>query len=376
MTAAARVARRFLASDPVIGRVASRQLVKDAQRAFTLSRPRIVALLEAKDIPAAKARFLELGQQLEPLASALDGVKFSRPDEQRKLTNVIGWLRHLRRAFDSRSLELDETIQDIYIHNQLDALADTLKSLSRVAERIEGYAKLEKSFSHGPWQIVNKYGFSVPEYAKPLEVLDKASALISARGFGNALYGQVFLDSVVSRPGVAGEYFKADDTISLTVDAKRRHADVFTMVHEIGHRRWHKHLSAPQRDQYEDLYSAGGLTVGQRQDLFQALVKGEFRPVAAKRFLRERDLPIAEYFKEIGASPKDYWRAYSEGGAWVERQIVRPNHRYVRLKSFKVETVSSYADTNVSEDFAETFATYVFGMPMPASVMRRFQLTL
>jgi hypothetical protein len=360
----------------VATRYASKQLVNDAIQAFRAARPRIEALLQAKNIPAAKERFLELGRELAPLASALDNIKFSRPDEQRKLKNVIGWLRHLQRAFDSRSLELDETIQDIHIHNHLESLADTLKSLSRVADRIEGYAKVEKTFSHGPWQIVNKYGFSVSEYAEPLEVLDKASDRVRAKGFGDLLYGEVLLDTKVSRPGVAGEYFKASDSIALTVDAKNQHSDVFTLVHEIGHRRWHKHLSTAQQEQYEDLYSAGGLTVDQRQDLFQALVKGEFRPAAAKKFLREKGLPVAEYLKEIGASPKDYWRAYSEAGAWVERQVVRPNHRYVRLKSVKVETVSSYAATNVREDFAETFATYVFNMPIPSSVMKRFELTL
>lgn len=360
----------------VAARYASKQLVQEAQRAFNTARGQVLRLLQAKDISGARKRFLELGEQLLPLATALDHVKFSRPDEQRKLKSVIGWLRHLRRAFESRSLELDETIQEIHIYNHLDSLADTLKSLSRVADRIEGYVKIEKVFSHGPWQIVNKYGFSASEYEEPLEVLDKASALLSAKGFGNLLYGQVQLDTRVSRPGIAGEYFKTSDSISLTVDARKRNSDVFTLVHELGHRRWHQHLSAAQRDQYEDMYSAGGLTVEQRQDIFQALVKAEFKPAIAKRFLREKDLPVAEYLKEIGASPKDYWRAFSEGGAWVEKQIVRPNHRYVRLESQKVETVSTYAQTNVGEDFAETFATYVFGQPIPESVMKRFGLTL
>jgi hypothetical protein len=48
----------------------------------------------------------------------------------------------------------------------------------------------------------------------------------------------------------------------------------------------------------------------------------------------------------------------------------------VRLKSRRVETVSDYAGKNVQEDFAETFATYVFNMPIPPSVMQRFELTL
>jgi hypothetical protein len=378
MSVAARVAERILARSRVglVARVASRQLVKDAIQAFAKARPRIEALLDAKNVTEAKERFLELGRDLQPLAAALDNVKLSRPDEQRKLKNVTERLRVLKYPFEDRFLEGDDGESDAWIYQSLDQIGNVLKSLVRMAERIEGYAKVEKTFAHGPWVIINKYGFSVSEYAEPLQVLDAASALIRAKGFGNALYGKVELDTKVSRPGIAGEYYKQSDSITLTVDAQNRQSDVFTLVHELGHRRWHQHLSAAQRDQYEDLYSPGGLTVEQRQDMYQALAQSEFKPGAAKRFLRERDLPVAEYLKEIGASPKDYARAHREGQPWVERQIVRPNHRYVRLKSQKVETVSSYADTNVKEDFAETFATYVFGMPIAESIMQRFRLTL
>lgn len=376
MNVAARVAQRFLGSDPVERRVASRQLVKEAQGVFNRARPRIDALLAAGEPEAAKERFLELGRELAPLATALDDVKLSRPDEQRKLKNVMQWLRVLRYPFEERFLEGDARELDVWIDQSLGQIGNVLKSLARVADRIEGYVKLEKEFDHGPWRIVNKFGFSVTEYSEPLSVLDMASERVRAKGFGNLLYGKVFLESVVSHPGVAGEYFKANDTVALSVDARGRHSDVFTMVHELGHRRWNQHVSASVQERYEDLYAAGGLTLEQRQDIFQALVKGEFRPGAARRFLHDKTLPVAEYLKEIGVSPKHYWQAYSEGQPYVEKQIVRPSQRYVRLKSWRVETVSDYAGTNVQEDFAETFATYVFNQPIPPSVMERFGLTL
>jgi hypothetical protein len=359
----------------VAHRYASRKLVTDAIQAFKQARPRIEALLRA-DVPTAKERYLELGKALHPLASALDDVKITRPDEQRKMKNVVTWLKVLRYPFESRFLEGDDDEQSIWIHQSLGQIGNVLTSLARVGDRIEGYVKLEKEFDHGPWRIVNKYGFSAAEYSEPLSVLDEASERVRAKGFANLLYGKVFLESVVSRPGVAGEYFKVSDSVALSVDARGRNSDVFTMVHELGHRRWNQHVPVPVRERYEDLYSAGGLTVEQRQDIFQALVRGEFKPGAAKRFLHDKSLPVAEYLKEIGVSPKHYWRAYSEGQPYVEKQIVRPNHRYVRLKSRKVETVSDYAGTNVQEDFAETFATYVFNMSIPPSVMKRFELTL
>lgn len=373
---AARVAERWSMAASVARRYASRQLVADAIRAFKQARPRIEALLRAGNVPAAKEHYLELGKALHPLASALDDVKITRPDEQRKLKNVITWLKVLRYPFEERFLEGDEAEQDSWIDQSLGQIGNVLPSLARVADRIEGYVKLEKEFDHGPWRIVNKYGFTVAEYGEPLSVLDKAAERVQAKGFGNLLYGKVFLESIVSRPGIAGEYFKANDVIALSVDAKNRQSDVFTMVHELGHRRWNQHVAAPVREQYEDLYSAGGLTVEQRQDIFQALVKGEFKPGAAKRFLRDPTLPVAEYLKSINVSPKHYWKAYSEGQPYVEKQIVRPNQKYVRLKSWQVEIVSDYAGTNVQEDFAETFATYVFNMPIHPSVMRRFELTL
>jgi len=373
---ASRVAERWATPANVARRYASRQLVTDALQAFKRARPRIEALLRAGDAPAAKERYLELGKALQPLASALDDVKITRPDEQRKMKNVVTWLRVLRYPFEERFLEGDADEQDIWISQSLGQIGNVLTSLARVADRIEGYVKVEKEFDHGPWRIVNKYGFSPGEYSAPLSVLDDASERVRAKGFGNLVYGKVFLESVVSRPGVAGEYFKANDSIALSVDARGRHSDVFTLVHELGHRRWNQHVPPDVRDQYEDMFSAGGLTVEQRQDIFQALVKGEFQPRAAKRFLQDKALPLTEYLKEINFSPKDYARAHREGQPYVERQIVRPNHRYVRLKSRQVETVSDYARTNVQEDFAETFATYVFNMAIPPSVMDRYRLTL
>lgn len=371
---AARVACRY------VWRVqGSKALVRQALRDYREAQVEIAALLKKEDVPSAKQRFVELGVALKPLATALDGVKISRPDEQRKLKNVRMWLGRLQRAFDS--VDRHEGLGDleVYLYNTLDWIGETLKSLRNVRDRLEGYAAVEKTFRHGPWTIDNRYGYSKGEYVEPLGCLDEASQRIQAKGLGSVLYGEVRLESPQQDPGVAGRYWEASDLVLLHIGVRHRHSDVFTLVHELGHRYWHKVMSPAQRDVYEDQYSSGGLTLGQREDIYQALVKAQFRPATARKFLRDPSLPIVEFVKQFGGyggKASENWKAYQEGHTWVERQIVRPKERYLRLDAVQVETVSEYARTNVREDYAETFASYVFGHAIPDSVMQRFAPTL
>lgn len=359
----------------VVRRYAATVDAKAILRAFRTQRAAIEKALEAENVQESRRLFIELGESLQPLANALEGVVIQRSDEQRKLKNVKQWLHRIRYPFKPEYLNEPDAEVLSWIWGSLGNIEEALQSISRVADRIQGYQAIEKEFQHGPFKIVNKYGFRPEEYAEPLQLLDSATSKLEGAGFKNLAYGLVFLEKA---SGYAGIYHATDDTIGLNVEAKNRFSSLYTVIHEFGHRYWHKNLSSAQRDAYEDIYAHGRvLTVEQRQDMWQALKEADFQPAKAVRLLRDQSLAdrFLVYWKErvksTGWTSKDLV-AHPE---YVERNFLSPNTKYVYL-DLPVVTVSDYAKTNVKEDFAENFAHHVLKMKIPEAVMERFGPTV
>lgn len=350
---------------------------------FQRLRPKIEAAVKSEELDKAVALFQQLGDTLRPLATILDGVTITRTDEARKLKNVKIWLNHLKYPFDPKWVLEDNALA--WIWHSLGTVEEALKSLGRVEDRLVGYKTVEKTFKHGPFVVENRFGYRPEEYEESLTVLDQAAGKIQKAGFGSILYGDIILVTSKQggiRLGWAGLYRPEQDHIVLNVEAKHRYDDVFTLVHELGHRHWYKGLTGAQRVAYEHLYAqGGGLPLEAREDMWQALVKAEFSPKRAVGYLRDKSLgdTLQAYTKaRFDRTPqKELWNTYQKGGApWMEKNFIRPRDAYVFVERTKVVTVSDYARTNVKEDYAETFAHYVLGMPIPDEVMGRFRLAL
>ncbi len=370
----------------VVARYVLARTVKDYLQEFRRVAPTIEKDIRDGNIDAAKEKFVALGEALAPLATMLDGVRFERKDEQRKMQNVLQWLRSLKSSFAAKYLQGDQLDIETWISMQLPGLEDTLKSLARVQDRLDAYKTVEKSFQHGSFKIINRFGYRPEEYEAALQVFDKAADKLRSKGFGDLLYGDVHLvggSEGKGRKGWAGMYRAATDDILLNAEAAHRFDDVFTMVHEFGHRQWYKKLSGGQQEAYEDHYSGkAGIDLAARQDMWQALVKGDFSPRKALPYLKDPSLEEAflSWFKYVysgsrgGMSQKDLLSAYQRGEPWLENNFVRPKTRYVfPADETETVTVSQYARTNVKEDFAETFAHYVLGMSLPPEALERFQ---
>lgn len=372
--------RRFAASERVVARYLQAQDVAPYVKSFS----RLKALIEKNllngDVASARKRFQDLGEALKPLATMLDGVRFERKDEQRKMKNVIDWLHRLKYPFDPKYLNQDDARVQAWISQSLDTIGEALKSLYRVRDRLQSYSQVEKEFSYGPFTIVNRYGYRPEEYADSLKLLDTATEMIRAKGFGKVLYGKVYLVGKQQGRSYAGMYVESEDRVLLNVEARNRFDSVHTLVHELGHRWWNKMLSSGERSTYEDHYlgtAQGGLTVQDRQDMFQALVQAGFSPRRAQGYLRDKSLSesLLDWFKYVfsGQRQQDLVAAYQRGEGWVEKNFVRPKQRMVFLtEDTPTVTVSAYAKTNVKEDFAETFAFYVTGKSIPPEVMERW----
>jgi hypothetical protein len=351
-------------------RQASVVSVKEYLQSFLQFKRLIEKSLKLGDVLTAKRDFVLLGEALQPLANILSGVHFSRDDEKRKMKNIQHWLYRLQYPFSAKSLDTEAI--DTWISLTLETIEEALKSLLRVQDRLQGYLQVEKMFSWGPFTIHNHYGFAPGEYAKTLEILSQAMQAIKSKGLGEVLYGDVTLRGG-SKEGwlYSGLYDPSADRVFLNVDVTSR--AMRTLVHEFGHRLWFKVLTQAQRDLYEDLHAKEGLTLEDRQQMFQALVAADFAPNKVKLPLNLQE-GFRIWFKDVfeGVSIKGLASAYARGERWMEKNFVRPSTRRVLLKS--PDVVSQYATTNLSEDFAETFTEIVLGHSVPAGVQARWDI--
>jgi len=362
--------------------VAQRYLLATAaitpQQALALVQRYERQLLGKMDDPAELKRlYLEMAEQIRPLASALDGVVMQRTDEARKLKNVKSWLAMIRRRTDPTSFDDTRPERwDTAVSAWLIDLTDALKSLTRVKDRLTGYSSVEKVIPHGKYEIINKHGYRPEEYADALALLDDASEKIKQAGFGQAVYGTVILEAHTDR-GYAGIYHHESDVIGLNMAARNRINGVYTLVHELGHRVWHKLVSDQQRDRYEDLYYGTAplsFSLQTRELFWEALEASSWDARSAR----------ARLPKELQSAFSEYWADYKKGNVLpnqknlgvslevVRQQFVRPKHRYYVIDHRTLSSVTDYGQTNVKEDFAEVFAHYCSKMRLTPDAAERF----
>jgi hypothetical protein len=183
---ASRVARRFLALESP----------KEMLKLLEGARARITPLLRDESrVEELKQVYLTMAEKVRPLASALEGVYLQRPDEARKLKNLQAWLRTVDRRTRPDLFDNAEDAREVQIavHMYLEDLESALKSIIRSGPRIEGYTQIEKTIRHGPFTLVNSFGFRPEEYSEPLRLFDAATEAVNKAGFGAALYGDVRL---------------------------------------------------------------------------------------------------------------------------------------------------------------------------------------
>jgi len=266
------------------------------------------------------------------------------------------------------------------LHMSLESLLETMKALVRIEDRLEEYKSVERNFKHGPFDIRNDFGFKPEEYQRPLDTLDKASAAIKAAGYGKVLYGTVILagHKTNSHLSYAGLYKKDGDLVYLNVESKYRFNDIYTLIHEFGHRYWHQFMTETQRDSYETLYSgtSNPLTVADRELMWEALLRSEFDVRKAKGFLPEqlRETFSAYWKQHIRVTLKPTPMEYQRSPKSLHDMFVRPRVKFFHFDDDRPTSVTDYGRTNVKEDFAEVFAHVITGQNLTPDAEARFNL--
>ena len=322
--------------------------------------------------------YLEMAKRIRPLGSLLQDVTIQRSDEARKLKSVQQWLRVVLLRTDPEKIEeIPDDELDVALPMRLESLIDTLKSLARVESRLTDYTSVEKVIPHGAYKILNQHGFRPDEYQGVIQLLDAASEVIARAGFGQAVYGEVSLES---KPGQrwAGLYSHRSDDISLNMGVNHRDGSaVYSLVHELGHRVWFKFLSETQREHYEDQYFGTAplrFSLQDREQFWHAWEESGWDARAArKRLPVPLQEPFAAYladYKKHGVSPNT--KGLQISPEMLRRQFVRSDARYIVLDHKDLSSVTDYGQTSVLEDFAEVFAHHCLGYRLTLDARDRF----
>ncbi len=139
--------------------------------------------------------------------------------------------------------------QDIY--KWWDTNGKRVKFLIEAAEnwpvKSEGTDEL---FTLGPFKVHNAVGAKGAELdslKKGLERVEKAVKSNPVPGFARVLYGDVHVVPRITKAHHAAWYYPGDDSLYLRRAKSTGIDEVHALIHELGHRYWHKFAAEPQK---------------------------------------------------------------------------------------------------------------------------------
>lgn len=253
--------------------------------------------------------------------------------------------------------------------------------------------RIDDGFPHGDFTVVPMKGVSGKDIEECLAALDKAAGFIRKK-FPQILYGKVYLGTSVGRGyGNVAIYVADHDTISLSTRIRETVGDVHAICHELGHRYFNKFWkNKDQRDQFWRLSVEPQYEVVEFDKATRAKLADEFISNAEK--MRKNEKPpvstlLGTWISELKNHPAQLREiqqlgrkfTYDEDDSVREKlwdALAIPNGpSVVQVRTNKVVreplAVSDYAKrTNWKENFAEAFAFYVMGKPLPAEITEIF----
>lgn len=108
----------------------------------------------------------------------------------------------------------------------------------------------DELFTLGPFKVHNTVGAKGAELEslkKGLERVEKAVKSNPVPGFARVLYGDVHVVPRITKAHHAAWYYPGDDSVYLRHTKSTGMDEVHALVHELGHRYWHKFAAEPQK---------------------------------------------------------------------------------------------------------------------------------
>ena len=241
---------------------------------------------------------------------------------------------------------------------------DLYRSYIDAADRIVKKGELHSDESSGTTEtagcftLINAGGFTPEQMADVAKVVEKASSMVKAKGFGKVCYGTIQVTNNISNAKILAFYAVQTDEMFVRGNLKgRQNPAVGTFIHELGHRLHVKFLMS-QNDQIKSLYNA--------------LLKGE--DLASKELLEDKTKwpKPGDTHEEKGETLVVDRVGLNRTYDWTVFMHLKDDLKSVFTVSLvgwlakkgikKKETfITPYARTNASENFAEMFENYVQG---------------
>lgn len=265
-----------------------------------------------------------------------------------------------------------------YVVMQLEPWGKKLRTLELASQATDE----DREFKHGDFMVTPMPGVTKAETDGALEALDAAASKVRAK-FPEVLYGKVFFSTHLSAK-TSAHYVHADDTVHLSVRARKRFSDIYTLIHELGHRYDHQKF----------------LKSDFRKEFWALSTRREFEKVVFDEKLRDtiatEAVEIAKARKAKkpfrGMSPElEMWASEPMNTRWVKDVMTdflnghtdeatlhkqMKGNRDVTITTDKLLhgplSVTPYGATKPTENFAEAFAHYVLDMPMPQQFVELF----
>ena len=228
----------------------------------------------------------------------------------------------------------------------------------------------DRAIKRDGFTIVPMPGLKKAEIEVALQALDEAAGKIRSK-FPQVLYGNVFFSTHLTTK-TAAHYVNSDDSIHLSVRIQKRYSDVYTLIHELGHRYDHKFLKSSVRDEFWALST---------RKVYETIVYDDkLRQNAADEVVsmvnaKKNGTP------SLGLSPTtERWLKYIDVKPLVTGYLagkIDEKKFHADIKGHEDRTaitdklihgplsVTPYGATKPTENFAEAFAHFVLGLDMP-----------
>lgn len=133
------------------------------------------------------------------------------------------------------------------LRNQQAAFTEAIAKSKPMSEANEAKVKA------GPFTLVNTGGFKDDVMQSAAEVCEKASRILTSKGFGKVCYGDIHITKQIGRGRVLAFYMKDSDEFFVRAGVRVNVDTLHTVLHEFGHRMHRKFLQAKNKD-IETLY--------------------------------------------------------------------------------------------------------------------------
>ena len=173
-------------------------------------------------------------------------------------------------------------------------------------------------------------------------VIKKAVEMIKASGLpqmSRLLYGDLSIVGKINKPEILAWYYLKADNVELRVRLPNKADAIHSLIHELGHRWWHKFLDASAKKAWEQYHDKLSRTPSN----YPLPDVGEPLGFRVKGFKEE---PIITKIEND--------RFYVDDRSYLSARDI---HRIQQKKNFP----TAYAATNKEEHFCEAFALYCLG---------------